>query len=193
MNEKIESKRVQRTRRDISNAFISLLLERDFDDISIVDICETALITRATFYKYFEDKYHLVSCIIDDYKDKIFEDKLKHYEYTSTKDLFIYIAQVILDMIEDNRDNLSKIYQHVKMQKLQQQVLNIIDLNLTNILKEQKENMNFEVPLKIISKFFAGGFTILALSFLEEPDVYKKEYIIKFVENEIEDKLNRLQ
>ena len=56
-----ESKRVVRTRRDISRALIDLLLEENFDSITIVDICNKALVTRATFYKYFEDKYHLIS------------------------------------------------------------------------------------------------------------------------------------
>ena len=51
-----ESKRILRTKKDITKAFINLLLEKDFDDITIIDICNKALVTRATFYKYFEDK-----------------------------------------------------------------------------------------------------------------------------------------
>lgn len=37
------------------------LLENDlFDDITVNDICKRALISRSTFYSYFQDKYHLV-------------------------------------------------------------------------------------------------------------------------------------
>ena len=50
-----ESKQVLRTRKLISQSLLSLLREQNFNDISVTDICNHAMITRATFYKYFED------------------------------------------------------------------------------------------------------------------------------------------
>ena len=183
-----ESKRVVRTRRDISRALIDLLLEKNFDSITIVDICNKALVTRATFYKYFEDKYHLISCIIDDYKDKIINEKLEHYNYTDPEHLFMYLAQISIDLIEKNRSFLQKIYSNCNNPKLREQIISIIEYNLHEFLKRQKPNIEFCVPTKIVSKFYSSGIVVLALSYLEDPENYKKEDILEFFKYSLTDK-----
>ncbi len=52
--------RAQRTKIVIQNALIELTEKRRFDTISVRDISHHALINRATFYRYYRDKYHLV-------------------------------------------------------------------------------------------------------------------------------------
>lgn len=179
----INTNKANRTQRDIRNALVSLLLKKDFDEISVIDICESAMITRATFYKYFEDKFHLVSCVIDDYKNMIVEDKLKNYEYNSPQELFEYIAKICLDLIEENQKALAIIYSHCKKQKLNEQILGIIDANIVEILEKQKEQGEmFEVPIKIMSKFFSGGLMLLALAYLENPKSIKRKDIEKFLQ-----------
>ena len=51
-----EDLRIRRTHKLLCNAMFSLLETRSFDDISVVDICEKAMVHRATFYKHFKDK-----------------------------------------------------------------------------------------------------------------------------------------
>lgn len=41
-------------------ALIKLLYEKDFANIKVDEICEIASISRATFYRYFESKEHLL-------------------------------------------------------------------------------------------------------------------------------------
>ena len=53
-----------RTRRDIIMAMERLLSEQKFEVITINDICQEALITRSTFYRYFLDKYELTEALI---------------------------------------------------------------------------------------------------------------------------------
>lgn len=50
-----------RTKALINEAFLSLLEERGFYKIKVVDIIERANISRTTFYFYHEDKYSLVN------------------------------------------------------------------------------------------------------------------------------------
>ena len=183
-----ESKRILRTRRDISNALIELLLDNDFEDITIVDICNKALVTRATFYKYFEDKYHLISCIIDDYKDKIITEKLENYDYSSPDDLFLYLAQVCIDLIEQNRKLLHQIYLHCKNPKLKEQIINIIEFNISEFLKQQKTNIVFSVPIRVIARFYSSGIAFLALSYLEDSKNFTKQDIMQFFQFALTDK-----
>lgn len=53
-------RRAQRTRIFIQNALIELTEKGRFDAISVQDISRQALINRATFYRYYKDKYNLV-------------------------------------------------------------------------------------------------------------------------------------
>ena len=53
-------RRAQRTRAALHGALMSLILERDYDGISIGDIADTANVGRSTFYAHFTDKDDLL-------------------------------------------------------------------------------------------------------------------------------------
>lgn len=50
-----------KTRMALDGAFTSLIKEKSFDDISVKDITERAMINRGTFYMHFQDKYELLN------------------------------------------------------------------------------------------------------------------------------------
>lgn len=52
--------RVRRTRRLLWEALLAELAGRPFEEISVTDICERAMVHRTTFYKHYEDKYALL-------------------------------------------------------------------------------------------------------------------------------------
>src|SRR5262245_9279035 len=56
--------RVTRTRKLLLDAFLSLMAQKDFDDITVQDIAARATVNRATFYAHFVDKYALVDEMI---------------------------------------------------------------------------------------------------------------------------------
>src|SRR5438477_6544806 len=55
---------VTRTRKLLMDAFLSLMAEKSFDDITVQDIAARATVNRATFYAHFVDKYALVDGMI---------------------------------------------------------------------------------------------------------------------------------
>lgn len=52
--------RVIRTKKAIRNAFLELLEEKDFDDITVRDLTTRADINRGTFYFHYKDKHELM-------------------------------------------------------------------------------------------------------------------------------------
>jgi len=58
--------RVRRTQKLLREALIALIEERNFDVITVGEIAERAMVSRAAFYRYYQDKYDLV--------EKIFEE-----------------------------------------------------------------------------------------------------------------------
>lgn len=60
--------RVRRTQKLIREALIALIEERSFDALTVGEIAERAMVSRAAFYRYYQDKYDLV--------EKIFEEMM---------------------------------------------------------------------------------------------------------------------
>jgi AcrR family transcriptional regulator len=56
--------RVTRTRKLIRDALASLLAEKNFESISVLDIAQRATVNRATFYSHFTDKFALLDAMI---------------------------------------------------------------------------------------------------------------------------------
>lgn len=68
MTRKINNKddrRVKRTKKSIREAFLSLLEQKDYDQITVTDIIEKADYNRATFYRHYHDKAELVDEIVE--------------------------------------------------------------------------------------------------------------------------------
>ncbi|MGV8026518.1 MAG: TetR/AcrR family transcriptional regulator [Anaerolineaceae bacterium] len=56
--------RVIKTKANIQMAMLTLLERKRFEDISITEIADLALVGRATFYRYYEDKYTLLKTML---------------------------------------------------------------------------------------------------------------------------------
>jgi AcrR family transcriptional regulator len=56
-----EDLRVRRTRKMIQQAMIDLTVEKGFNNISVRDITERAMVNRSTFYRHYLDKCDLLS------------------------------------------------------------------------------------------------------------------------------------
>ena len=56
----LKSNRREQTRKHIVDSFLSLIPDKDWDKISVKELCAAADITRGTFYQYFTDIYDLM-------------------------------------------------------------------------------------------------------------------------------------
>jgi AcrR family transcriptional regulator len=60
VTEKKLDRRVQRTRRGLHDALISLILEKKYESITVQEILDRADVGRSTFYLHFQDKDELL-------------------------------------------------------------------------------------------------------------------------------------
>src|SRR5512136_2678638 len=59
----VNNLRVRRTQRLLREALIELIEERGFDALTVGEIAERAMVSRAAFYRNYQDKYDLVEQI----------------------------------------------------------------------------------------------------------------------------------
>ena len=82
--EKTLDPRFLRTRKLIMEAFMELVIEKDFKDITIKDITQRATINRATFYYHFFDKYDLMESVLsEDVLQGVLKNVTSHDALTS--------------------------------------------------------------------------------------------------------------
>lgn len=67
-------KRILKTKRDIRNAFLKLRKSYPVDKIRVSALCDTALINKSTFYKYYRDIFALSDEIDREIVDDIMHD-----------------------------------------------------------------------------------------------------------------------
>lgn len=66
MTQAANNLRVRRTRKLLRDALIELIEEQGFDVITVGEITERAMISRASFYRNYKDKYDLVEQIFEE-------------------------------------------------------------------------------------------------------------------------------
>ncbi|QBD79569.1 TetR/AcrR family transcriptional regulator [Ktedonosporobacter rubrisoli] len=63
--------RVRRTQKLLREALIALIEERGFDTLTVGEIAQRAMVSRAAFYRNYQDKYDLVERIFEEALDTL--------------------------------------------------------------------------------------------------------------------------
>ena len=98
----------RRTYALLKGALFSQLSALPFEQLTLTDICNTALISRSTFYRYFEDKYDLLHYCLGSMVDELGlnEDVIYLTNRASVQDFL----KILLRLIGENRILYQKIY-----------------------------------------------------------------------------------
>lgn len=62
-----ESLQYRRTDKAIVHAFITLCKKKSFEQLTIKDILDEALVSRNTFYAHYKDKYEIAEILFSDF------------------------------------------------------------------------------------------------------------------------------
>ena len=72
--------RIRRTRQLMQQALEKLLQKKEFDEISVQDIADTATINRATFYDHYTDKFSLLECMVGSRFHDLLAERDLHFD-----------------------------------------------------------------------------------------------------------------
>src|SRR5262249_44611633 len=73
MTQPVSNLRVRRTKILLREALIELIEERGFEALTIGELTERAMVSRAAFYRNYQDKYELVEQIFEEAMSSLFE------------------------------------------------------------------------------------------------------------------------
>ena len=69
----VKNLRLRRTQKLLREALIELIEERSFDVLTVGEITERAMVSRAAFYRNYQDKYDLVEQIFAEAMNALFD------------------------------------------------------------------------------------------------------------------------
>ena len=88
--------RFVRTNQMLCNAFIELLSKKKFEDITINELCEKALIRRATFYTHFLDKYDFFAYFVRQNRDNFLSTWSEPEEEKNLMDFSVHMFRQVV-------------------------------------------------------------------------------------------------
>lgn len=150
--------RTQKTYLALHNAFTELIETRCFDDFTVNELCDKAMIRRTTFYKHFADKYEYITFyvreVVADFQTQLAPDVVDG----DAKAHFLHMARELLHFLHDHE----QIVHNIKTSKMFPLLLGILLDQITEdavlILRRASPNMASDMEkLKGIAAFYAGG------------------------------------
>ena len=98
-----EDLRQRRSKRHMSQALLSLMEERPFKEISVVDICDRAMVHRTTFYAHFEDKNALLRYVLGELRRSFMEQQGQPEEYPDLRSYLLAEFRTALTFLKEHR------------------------------------------------------------------------------------------
>ena len=182
MSEKKEDLRIRRTHKLLCEAMFSLLETQSFDEISVVNICDKAMVHRATFYKHFKDKYEFMEYVTKVKLHDFYTESKKFADFSDKEQLYRAMIENILLFIEENKPML-RLAASSSNSNFFDSLHKIVYNELLDFLtSSQKNGETYRAPVDIYAKFLTGGFMSLVRWWLSDESGYSREDMAKHIE-----------
>jgi AcrR family transcriptional regulator len=174
--------RVKKTRAALSAALMELLNKKSFDEIKVVDICDIAQVHRTTFYKHFEDKYHLLNYVAETIINELADNIAPITDYDTPYGYHADLLKTVITYIHKNRDKFRLILKNNMHSMFMITLQNIIYSHLLKSLEEFEERgYKFSAGLPIIANYHSGGLISVACFTLDSNQQYDIDEIYEYI------------
>lgn len=92
--------RIEKTYLALYNAFTALLEEKRFEEFTLNELCERAMIRRTTFYKHFADKYEYFLFYVKETCRSIRGQFPPDVENGSARDYLVYMCRELVRFLD---------------------------------------------------------------------------------------------
>ena len=101
--------RIQKTYLALHNAFTKLLEHKRFEDITVNELCDNAMIRRTTFYKHFADKYEYYTFYLKEIAKSFRDETLSEIPDSDMNDYFIKMSSRLIHFLNENKKLMNNI------------------------------------------------------------------------------------
>ncbi|WP_461214305.1 TetR/AcrR family transcriptional regulator [Lacticaseibacillus sp. GG6-2] len=177
------NRNTQRTLKAFSEAMFSLLGEKNFDKITVNEVCTRCDYPRATFYNYFDDKYDLVSyCWYQLGKDSHLDLAQVH----PTNEALLAVFDELYRLFATHRELLKNVVAHNPIDgPLVNDFMTHFTREMTAIFSNNLTARNAHTPLPLVAQYYSNTvLLVLEWVFLAQHDINLEEarsYLIELL------------
>lgn len=168
--------RVQKTYNALSAAFIELLGEKSFEDITVQELCERAVIRRPTFYLHFSDKYDFFAFFIRSIEQKFLYKLYLENQCASLHERMIGMTQQTILFLEDHQQIIDSCIQSAMLPTLVQILSEEIQ---EGILAQIRKEENLTVSAEILAAYHTGGIVQIIYYWLLHRNTVTKDELLQ--------------
>ena len=177
MDKKID-RRVERTRKLIQEALVSLILEKRYDKITVQDIIDRANVGRSTFYAHFQDKEDLLASNFANYTAQWETEQAEAKPADSEESPHILHSLEFFLHANEAYEFHQAMFEGGGAEVMIETGRQHMMMDIQNHLQEMfGEDEKLPIPLPVITNFLAGGMLSVMVWWLKEKRPYPPETI----------------
>lgn len=179
--------RIQKTHKALIDAFLKLLKKKRFENITINELCDAAMIRRATFYKHFADKYEFFTFFVQTIQLEFYNNAVPSVNESNAAFPYIDIIRFSLDFLDENEVLVQSVMESNAFPFL----LDLVSEQIIRDLKErlQKEEADGKKSLlapELVALSYTGALTNIMRWWVSHKNQMSKEEIIIQLQNVFE-------
>lgn len=130
--------RIQKTRKALTVALYDLLCEKSLDEITVTELCDRAVIRKATFYKHFGDKTELLAYMIQELQRISLEENAIGYDEKVPSSYYIGVFRYFIDFLDSNERFIKSVLSSNASATAETIMSEQIELDIRQHLKKEK-------------------------------------------------------
>ena len=158
-------RRVEKTRNAIINAFKEMIIEKDFNEITIKELAERANINRKTFYLHYESMEEILFDVTVELSDQVFESLNNKGFFDPNVIGITPLIETINELINSNYELTRKLISANSYRFFSR---NIKDLIKDAVIRKIKKHIDMsEYKMNLVGDFIASGLSKLLKDWFE--------------------------
>ena len=150
--------RIQKTYMALTSTFFKLLEEKRFEDITVNELCDRAMIRRATFYKHFGDKYEFFTFIIREIQAEFDQEIAGSLDTDMPIDFYITIVRRVIIFFTEREKLIQSVLKSECFPSLLRILSEQVEFDILQKLKEDAEKgYKFIADPEVMAHFFTGA------------------------------------
>lgn len=181
--EKAQDLRITKTHMALCKSFLEALREKRFEEITVGELCDRAMVRRATFYKHFADKYEFFVFFVNRIQKQFEAESIPLQTDKNPKVYCLTMTRKLIDFLVSNEDVVGCIMKSNMLPTL----LELLSEQIVNTLKARlKESAAFGYTLPaspdILAAFYVGGLVQILRDWLAQKSRQPEKALIAEIE-----------
>lgn len=172
--------RIQKTYHLLHKAFTGLMEEKGFESITVGELCERAMIRRATFYKHFADKYEYFSFYMKEIFASFRSQLTPGVEATDVNTYALQMIRELLRFVEKHKRFVAKAMEASVSPTTLTILLELLTSDIQHVLHNVRPDLT-DVQVEGQATFFTGGLLSILFRYLQRGQPIDEEEFIGIV------------